>query len=122
MKSAAASDNLTAIERLRAICLALPEATEQEAWGEPTFRVVKKIFAMVSNDDGRPSVWCKSLPELQEVLVESDPGRYFVPPYLGHKGWVGIRLEGNLDWDDVIDLIEESYQMIAPKRLRTQVP
>ena len=111
MKNATAIDSLTAIERLRAICLAMPEATEQETWGEPTFRVRSKIFAMLHSDDGRPSAWCKSQLELQEAMVRSDPNRFFVPPYLGHKGWIGIRLEGNLDWDEVSDLVEESYRV-----------
>jgi len=114
--------DLAGIERLRAICLGLPEATEKQAWGDPTFRIRDKIFAMHKSGDGRSSVWCKSLPELQEVMVGTDPEHYFVPPYVGHKGWIGIRLDGEVDWDDVADLIKDSYRMLAPKRLLTQIP
>ena len=112
---------LESIEQLRSICLVLPEATEQETWGEPTFRVRGKIFALFQSDEGRPAVWCKSQPELQEAMVGSDPNRFFVPRYLGHKGWVGTRLNGDVDWVDVAGLVDESYRMIAPKRLVAQL-
>ena len=105
------------LDRLRAICLALPEATEQEAWGDPTFRVRNKIFAMPKVGDGRVSFWCKAPPGTQDVLVGADPARYFVPPYVGHHGWIGVRLDTAPDWDEVADLIAESYRMTAPKRL-----
>ena len=81
------------IDRLRKICLALPEAEEKEAWGDPTFRVRDKIFAMEKRGDGRISVWCKAPEGSQMVLVGADPKRFFVPPYVGHKGWVGVRLD-----------------------------
>ena len=80
-------------EQLRAICLALPEATEKEAWGDPTFRVRDKIFAMEKRGDGRVSVWLKAPAGFQEVIVATDPESCFVPPYVGHKGWIGIRPE-----------------------------
>jgi predicted DNA-binding protein (MmcQ/YjbR family) len=105
------------LDRLREICLALPEATEKEAWGDPTFRVRDKIFAMHKVGDGRVSMWCKAPPGAQEVLVGSDPERFYVPPYVGHRGWVGVRLDVELDWDDVADIVEESYRKTAPKRL-----
>ena len=109
------SDDL--LERLRAICLALPDATEQEAWGDPTFRVRNKIFAMQKTGDGRLSVWCKAPTGVQEMLVGSAPMRFFVPPYVGHNGWIGMRLESEIDWDEVADLMESSYRMTASKRL-----
>jgi predicted DNA-binding protein (MmcQ/YjbR family) len=105
------------IERLRAICLALPEAVEKEAWGDPTFRVRDKIFAMEKRGDGRRSVWCKAPPGSQMVLVGADPERFFVPPYVGHKGWVGMRLDADPDWDEVATFVRRSYRLIAPKRL-----
>lgn len=108
-------------DRLRAICLALPEAVEQEAWGDPTFRVRNKIFAMEKRGDGRVSVWLKAPEGSQIVLVGADPGRYFVPPYVGHKGWVGVRLDADPDWDEVAALIRRSYRLIAPKRLAGMV-
>lgn len=103
--------------RLRAICLALPEASEQETWGDPTFRVRTKIFAMTKEGDGRLSLWCKARPGVQTILVGADPKVFFVPPYVGHKGWIGVRLDGEIDWDEVGELVEESYRMTAPKRL-----
>jgi predicted DNA-binding protein (MmcQ/YjbR family) len=111
----------TAMEWLRALCLALPEATEQETWGDPTFRVRGKIFAMAKRGDGRLSVWCKAAPGLRGALVAADPARYFVPPYVGHKGWIGVRLDGPVDWDELGDLVEESFRLIAPKRLAARL-
>ena len=107
-----------ALDRLRAICLALPEATEQGGVGDPTFKVRDKIFAMRHLVNGRMSMWCKALPGAQDVLVSSNPERFFVPPYVGHHGWVGAWLDVEIDWDELADLIEESYRMTAPKRLR----
>lgn len=107
------------LERLRAICLGLPETSEKEAWGDPTWRVRDKIFAMQKGnfEGGRPSVWLKAEDGVQEALVHSDPERFFVPPYVGHKGWVGIYLDGkSVDWSTVAFLIESSYRLIAPKR------
>ncbi len=105
------------LERLRAICLALPEAAEIEAWGDPTFRVRDKIFAMQKVGDGRISIWCKAPAGAQDVLVGANPAQFFVPPYVGHNGWIGIRIDRAPDWDEVGDLIEQSYRMTAPKRL-----
>jgi hypothetical protein len=109
------------LERLRAICLALPEATEKIAWSEPTFRVgPTKMFAMFTNNhhgDGRVALWCKAPPGAQEILVGADPQRFFVPPYVGHKGWIGMRLEGKVDWTAVADIVKDSYLMTAPKKI-----
>jgi len=109
------------MDRLREICLALPEATERETWGDPTFRVREKIFAMPKVGDGRLSVWCKAAPGAQDILVGSDPERFFVPPYVGHNGWIGVRLDVQVDWDELADLLEESYRMTAPKRLSARL-
>ena len=86
-----------AAQRLRAICLGLPEAAEKEAWGDPTFRVRDKIFAMTKRGDGRVSLWCKVPEGMQAVMVDGDPERFFVPPYLGHKGWIGMVLDAEPD-------------------------
>ena len=104
-------------EQLRAICLALPEATEKEAWGHPTYRVKDKMFAMERADDGRVAVWVKAPPGSQEVLIGAAPERFFRPPYVGHKGWVGMRLDDGPDWDEAALLVSRSYRLIAPKRL-----
>lgn len=106
------------LETLRAIALALPEATEDgEGVGSPAFKVRGKIFAMRHSHNDRPSVWCKAPPGGQDALVGSEPERFFVPPYVGHHGWIGLWLDGEIDPDELADLVEESYRMTAPKRL-----
>ena len=109
------------IDRLRTICLALPEAAEKQAWGDPTFRVRDKIFAMEKRGDGRISLWCKAPPGSQAVLVGADSRRFFVPPYVGSKGWIGVRLDDKPDWDEVAALVKRSYLLTAPKKLAAQV-
>jgi len=107
-----------ALGRLRRICLALPEAVEIETWGHPTFRVRNKIFVGCgAGEDGRPQMSCKAPPGEQQALVASNPERFFVPAYVGSKGWVGVYLEGAVDWVEVTELVEESYRLTAPKRL-----
>lgn len=103
--------------RLRAICLALPAAEERETWGDPTWRVHDRIFAMEKRGDGRISVWLKAPPGAQEVLVAADPDTFFVPPYVGPKGWIGLRLDAGPDWDLVAEQVRRSFRLIAPKRL-----
>jgi hypothetical protein len=110
------------LQRLRKICLALPEAHEVEAWGEPTFRVRNKIFAMYAadsnhHDSGRAGVWIKAKDLEQDMLVRAEPARYFVPPYVGKGGWVGAHLDDRPDWEVVTDLLRDAYAMTAPKRL-----
>jgi predicted DNA-binding protein (MmcQ/YjbR family) len=111
------------LTRLRKICLALPEAHEVEAWGEPTFRVRNKLFAMFASagthhGHGRPAVWCKAGPGNQEIMVRSAPERFFVPPYVGPSGWIGIWLDGEVQWDELADLLFDSYDLVAPRRIR----
>ena len=115
----------TPLERLRKVCFSLPEVTEKEAWGEPTFRVRDKLFAMFATDhhhDGNIAVWCKAAMGMQEVLIDADPERFFNPPYVGPKGWIGIRLDGKVDWDEVHALLAESWRMIAPPKLAATLP
>ena len=112
------------LARLRRTCLALPETSEKIAWGSPTFRVRGKMFGMYLNDhhgDGVVALWAKSTPEIQEVLVAADPRRIFVPPYVGHKGWIGVRLDGTVDWDEIADHVREAYRLTAPRRLLAQL-
>ncbi|SDR13790.1 Predicted DNA-binding protein, MmcQ/YjbR family [Rhizobiales bacterium GAS191] len=109
-------------ERLRAICLALPEATEAPMRRGPSFRVGDKIFATDRRVDDRPSVWCKAPEGSQAILSGADPERFFVPPYFGTKGWVGMWLDRGCDWDEVGSLIRRSYRLVAPKRLAALVP
>ena len=103
--------------RLRAICLALPEAVEKETWGEATFRVRDKIFCMHRTDTGEPALWCKAPPGSQPILVGADPRRFFVPPYVGHKGWIGVHLDARPNWREIAGLVARSWHMTAPKRL-----
>ena len=113
------------IGKLREICLAMPEATEKEAWGECTFRVGGKMFAMTDNDhheSNHVAVWVKAPPMVQEILVGSDPKRFFKPPYVGHKGWVGVRLDIEVKWDELAAILEDGYRMSAPKRLAVAMP
>jgi hypothetical protein len=115
---------LSPLARLRKICLAFPEAHEVEAWGEPTFRIRNKLFAMYSGSaqhgDGRNAVWCKAPPGDQELMVRMAPSKFFRPPYVGPSGWIGIYLDRDTDWKELRELIEESYRMTAPKRLLAQ--
>jgi hypothetical protein len=110
------------LERLRSICLSLPDAHEEEAWGEPTFRVRNKMFATYASAHnhhgaGRPAVWCKATLTDQDLLIRTQPDRFFVPPYVGPKGWVGIHLDQSPDWPAVADILREGYRLIAPKSL-----
>jgi len=105
------------LQRLRDICLALPEVEERESWGHPTFRIGGKIFAVYGDDDDGPRVTCKAPPGSQTILVGADPKRFFVPRYVGLKGWVGVRLAGRVSWREVALLVERSWGLTAPKRL-----
>jgi predicted DNA-binding protein (MmcQ/YjbR family) len=108
------------LDRVRALCLSLPEALEQETWERPTFRIggKGKIFCMAAPDGS--SATMKADPEEREALLaQGDP--FFLPPYVGGKGWVGIRLDRRTDWEEVAELIATSYCLIAPKRLSGQV-
>ena len=112
------------LARVRKICLALPEATEKVAWGAPTFRVKNKLFVMFANDhhgDGRIAIWCNAPEGAQEALVSAEPRHFFVPPYVGPGGWIGVRLDTGLDWKSVGALIEQAYRKTAPPRLRASV-
>jgi predicted DNA-binding protein (MmcQ/YjbR family) len=85
--------------------------------GDPSWKVRDKIFAMQHGHEDRPSVWFKAPPGVQELLVGAEPGRFFRPPYVGHAGWVGAWLDVAIDWEELGDLVDESYRMTAPKRL-----
>jgi hypothetical protein len=110
------------IGRLRKMCLALPDTFEKEAWGECTFRVTGgSMFAMTDNDhhgSGHIAVWVKAPPGVQEMLVTAAPQRFFVPPYVGPKGWLGMRLDRDVDWDELADVLKDGHAMSAPARRR----
>lgn len=109
------------LRRLREICLSLPETFEKEAWGECTFRVTGgSMFAMTAwHHHGSPhtAVWIKATHDLQEMLVSAAAERFFVPAYVGPKGWVGVRLDYEVDWEEIGDLLRDAHAMSAPKRL-----
>jgi hypothetical protein len=110
-----------ALERLREICLGLPETSERLSHGAPTFFVrEKRAFVMVLTNhhgDGRFALWCAAPDGMQTMLVETDAERFFVPPYVGHRGWLGVRLDRGLDWDEISGIVEDAYATVAPPRL-----
>ena len=109
------------LDRLRKICLGLPETTERLSHGAPTFFVRgKRAFVMVLTDhhgDGRFAIWCAAPPGMQRMLVEADSERFFVPPYVGHRGWLGLRLDRALSWDELAGIVEDAYAEVAPAKL-----
>ena len=114
----------TPLERLRRICLDLPETTERPSHGEPSWFVRdKKQFVMLADHhhDDRFGFWCAAPPGVQEELVATEPERYFRPPYVGGRGWLGVYLDVPVDWDVIADLVEDTFRMVAPKRLAAEL-
>ncbi|HEX6575795.1 MAG TPA: MmcQ/YjbR family DNA-binding protein [Gemmatimonadaceae bacterium] len=113
------------IDRVRKICLALPEAHEVEAWGAPTFRVKNKLFAMYAEDGnnhgGRVALWIKSTHVNQDLLIQTDRERFFAPPYVGPSGWVGMYLDKRPDWEILASIVKDAYLLTAPKRLGARI-
>jgi len=107
------------LARLRTICLGLSEAEERATWATPTFRIRGKIFCMAFAQP--PAIWVKAPRGSQELLIEAAPERFFRPPYLGHKGWVGVHLAGRPDWAEIEALIRRSYVLVAPRGLAREV-
>lgn len=104
--------------RVRAICLALPESSEKLSHGAPAFFVRKQfvmLWAKGHHDDEFPHLWCAAPPGVQEDLVETDPERFFRPPYVGRRGWIGVRLDRDVDWDEVAAICEDAFRAVAPK-------
>ena len=114
----------TALQRVRNICLSLPETTERLSHGHPTFFVRgKKTFVMFLADhhgDGRLAIWCAAPEGMQETLVAAEPEHYFRPPYVGHRGWLGVHLNTGLDENEIAGAIEDAYACIAPNALVEQ--
>jgi hypothetical protein len=112
-----AKDPLKTLQRL---CLALPETTERISHGEPTWFVRgKKTFVMYADHhhDDRLAFWCAAPDGAQQALVAAEPERFFVPPYVGHRGWIGVRLDVPVNWDQIAELVAEAYRTVAPQRL-----
>jgi hypothetical protein len=109
------------LAELRRICLALPETSERPSHGEPTFFVrQKRSFATVwdsHHGDGRFALICAAPPGMQAALVDADPERFFVPAYVGHRGWIGVRLDRGFDRDEIAGIVEDAFAEVAPPSL-----
>ena len=121
MSGSAEREQAKVLGKLREICLALPETSERLSHGAPTFLVrAKRAFLMVLTNhhgDGRFAIWCAAPDGMQKMLVEEDPKRFFVPPYVGHRGWLGVRLDRGIDWDEIAGIAEDAYADVAPAKL-----
>jgi hypothetical protein len=115
----------TALAAARSACLSLPAVTERLSHGAPTFFVNgKKTFLMFHDDhhgDGRLAIWCAAPPGVQAELVDQEPDRFFVPPYVGHRGWVGLRLDVGPDWQELTQIAEDAYRCVAPRKLLAEL-
>lgn len=112
------------LDTLRRLCLAFPETSERLSHGEPTWFVrEKKSFVMYADHhhDARLAFWCAAPAWAQQTLTTSDPERFFIPPYVGHRGWLGVWLDVPVDWDEIADLVGDAYCMVAPKRLLAEL-
>ena len=114
-----------AVASVRTICLALPEVEERLSHGASTFFVRgKRSFVMFHDDhhgDGRLAVWVAAAPGVQAEQVDEEPERFFVPPYVGHRGWLGVRLDRDPDWDEVAGICADAYRQAAPKTLAARL-
>ena len=109
------------LARLRSICLGLPQSTEVEAWGAPTFRV-GKLFAMYASPSshhsgGRPAVWIYSVSVEQDLVIRSRPDKYFKPAYVGAYGWIGAWLDKSPPWNEIEELLRDAWRRRAPKKV-----
>jgi hypothetical protein len=112
--------NPAVVERLRSLCVALPDVTEKLSHGEPTWFVRGRSFATTADHhhDDRLAVWLAAPAGRQESLIETDPERFFRPPYVGHRGWIGVYLDVPVDWDELAALVAEAHGLIAAPRTR----
>ncbi|MCC6433534.1 MAG: MmcQ/YjbR family DNA-binding protein [Acidimicrobiales bacterium] len=109
------------VERLRRLCLALPEVSERVSHGEPAWfvRAKRTLATLDDHHHGADHLafWCPAPPGVQAELVEQEPERFFRPPYVGMKGWVGVRIDVEPDWDEIAELLRDAYRLVAPKKL-----
>lgn len=108
----------TALDHLRKICLALPETSERTSHGAPHWFAGKRNFASFWDDhhqDGRLALWCAAPDGAQRMLVEADPEHFFVPPYVGFRGWLGVHLNRGLDRDEIAGVVETAHRTIVAK-------
>jgi hypothetical protein len=110
-----------ALKQIRKICMAFPDTEERLSHGAPTFFAGgKKTFVMFMDDhhgDGRLAIWCAAPAGVQAALVDEEPERFFVPPYVGPRGWLGVRLDRDVDWAEVAGIVEDGFRLVGPKRL-----
>jgi hypothetical protein len=115
-------DEVTPLGRLRTICLALPEVTEKISHGEPTWFVRKSFVTFADHHhDDRLGFWCAAPPGAQEALVAAEPGRFFRPPYVGGRGWLGVWLDVPVDWREIAEIVRDAYRTVAPRKLVAQL-
>ena len=121
MSYPSAAERKSVVQHLRTVCLALPEVSERPSHGAPSFFVrEKKCFLMLLDDhhgDGRFAIWCAAPAGDQQLLVGVDEAKFFVPPYVGHRGWLGVRLNDGVDWDELAGIVEDAYCTVAPQKL-----
>ena len=118
-------DVRVALDRVRAHCLTLPETSERLSHGAPTFFIrEKKTFVMFHDDhhgDGMLALWCAAPEGVQLSMVEEDPLRFYTPAYVGRRGWIGVRLDVEVDWDEVGSVIKDAFRCVAPAALVAQL-
>jgi hypothetical protein len=107
------------VDALRVRCLALPEVTEKVSHGSPSWFVRRMFVTLADHHHGDPhlALWAAAPPGVQGELVAAEPDRFFVPPYVGHRGWIGVRLDRSLPWDEIAGAVEDAWLTVAPKRL-----
>jgi hypothetical protein len=114
-----------ALTQVRRICLGFPEVTERLSHGSPSFFIRgKRTIAMFVDDhhgDGILGIWCPAFPGVQQELIELEPDRFFRPPYVGPSGWIGVRLDRDVDWDEITQILADSYRKVGPKTLIRQL-
>ena len=116
----------TAVERLRAICSRFPDVTERPSHGAPSWFVRDKttfvtLWANGHHQNDFPHLWCAAPPGVQAELVGAEPHRFFRPPYVGGRGWLGVRLDVDVDWDELAAICRDAYCTVAPKRLAARL-
>lgn len=112
------------LTRVREICLAYPETTERPSHSAPTFFAGKKTFVMYLDDhhgDGRLALWCAAPSGAQSAYIGANPRGFFVPPYVGPRGWVGVRLDRRVPWGEVEAVIDDAYRQVALKRMLVEL-
>jgi hypothetical protein len=110
------------LSRTRTVFMALPEVTERLSHGAPSWfvrgqKTIANLWVDGHHDIETPHLWCAAPPGAQQELIASNPARFFRPPYVGHRGWIGVFLDGDVDWAEIAELAEDGYRTVAPKTL-----